>query len=220
MKSVGWSVQGMRSANNEDAFLVDAVRDVFAVADGVGSGPDGHEASRTVVETLRASLESGADIGDCIRTGVALANRKVHEMASSKVRAGMASTLVCVWHFGETIEVFHAGDSRLYRLRGERLQVLTADHSKQIERDNQWKEVVTRAVGARPSLELEHRVHEYRAGDIYALVSDGISDPLAESVIESTVGETGLSMLDRCRKLVKLAEDAGGQDDKTIILLS
>lgn len=220
MKSVGWSVQGTRSPQNEDAFLVDVSNQVFVVADGVGSGPDGHEASRTVVDTLRSALSEAVDIANAIRNGVELANRFVHELAVGKSRAGMASTFVCLWHCGESIEVFHAGDSRLYRLRADRLQVLTADHSKQIERDNQVKEVVTRAVGARPSLELDHRVHEYRSGDVYALVSDGISDPLAESVIESILGEAGSSMLDRCRKLVRLAEEAGGQDDKTIILLS
>jgi serine/threonine protein phosphatase PrpC len=220
MKAVGWSVQGSRSEHNEDAFLIDAARQIYLVADGVGSGPDGHEASRAVVDSVMACLRDSDDIAEGIQRGVVVANERVHRLAASKDRAGMASTLVCLWHRGEVIEVFHAGDSRLYRLRGERFQALTADHSKEIERNNQRKEVVTRAIGARPQVDVEHRTHDHYPGDLYALMSDGISDPVEDSVIQSTVSNPGLSMLEKCRTLVRLAEEAGGQDDKTIIIVA
>lgn len=221
MRVVGYSQKGNKSELNEDAFLVMTSQRVFIVADGVGGGPSGHAASRAFVEECLELARKSSLTKDVVHNCFKNANTKVHSLAIQSGQQGMASTLVAAFIDKEGLHVFHAGDSRAYLLRDGRLLRLTEDHSKVVQREGGGeKALVTRAIGIRSSIDIEYARFEWLPFDILALTSDGISDPLEEDAINKIVGDETFSLFDKVRTLCKEAENRGGQDDKTVVIVS
>jgi len=221
MRTVGYTQKGKKSELNEDAFLVLVNQKLFVVADGVGGGPSGHAASRAFVdecaELSKKNLLTCEIIENCFQN----ANTKVHSLAMQSGQQGMASTLVAAYVDKEGLHVFHAGDSRAYRLRDGRVEKLTNDHSKIVQREGVGeKALVTRAIGIRSSIAIEYSKFDWQPNDILALMSDGISDALADEDIETVLRDSTLSMYDKARTLCRDSENRGGQDDKTVVLVS
>ncbi|HET9728815.1 MAG TPA: protein phosphatase 2C domain-containing protein, partial [Acidimicrobiia bacterium] len=119
--------QGQVRENNEDAYLIDDERALFAVADGMGGHRGGEVASHTAIESLRASVAAGTPINDAISK----ANAAVIERAAGDVDlAGMGTTLTAVAVAGPSqLLIGHVGDSRAYCLHDGSLQRVTDDHS-------------------------------------------------------------------------------------------
>lgn len=219
MKIVGFSQKGRKSELNEDALLILSRQNLFVIADGVGGGPSGHAASRAFVDTCLELSKKNRLTPESVENFFQSANGKVHSLAAETGQKGMATTLVSGLIMNDELHVFHAGDSRAYLLRDEKLTQLTIDHSKIVQREgNVEKALVTRAIGVRLMVEIEHNKFHWDSGDVLLLVSDGISDALAEQEIITILNDQTLSLFDKARVLCRDAEAKGGQDDKTVIV--
>jgi protein phosphatase len=162
----------------------------------------------------------------------ARANEAIYEAAQSQPRySGMGTTLVVAFWHDNQMTVGHIGDSRLYRLRGETLDLLTRDHSllqEQIDsgmitreqaRFSQNKNLVTRAVGIDPEVEAEVHTHPVQPGDLYLLCSDGLNDMLPDDDIQLTLSSLRSNLPLAAEQLVQQANDNGGRDNVSVILV-
>jgi protein phosphatase len=123
----------------------------------------------------------------------------------------------------------HVGDSRCYRVRGGAIQLLTRDHSlindyllampdlTEEQRSELPKNVITRALGMQDSVEVDLLAHDTRLGDTFVLCSDGLSGMISDAEILQVAGQSDLQSA--CRKLTALANEHGGEDNITAVLV-
>jgi protein phosphatase len=154
-----------------------------------------------------------------------------HAAQSTPQYAGMGTTLVLAWFYGNRMSVAHVGDSRLYRLREDRLQRLTRDHSllqEQIDsgmitpeqaRFAENKNLVTRALGVDPTVDVEIGDFDVQRGDIVLLCSDGLNDMVEDVDIELALSTLGGNLQLAADHLVQMANDNGGRDNVSVILV-
>ncbi len=227
--------------NNEDCLAVDASRRYAVLADGMGGYNAGEVASRVAVMTIehemgkldeKAGLDrfSAASVEPILVQQVLAANAAICRAAAQHAEySGMGTTLVlALWH-GTSLSVAHAGDSRLYRLRGAALDRLTRDHSvlqEQVDlglvkpheaRHSPARHLVTRALGFGDDVEVEVHTHAAQLGDLYLLCSDGLTDMLDESDIGAML-TGGRDLHELAGALVKQANSNGGRDNISVIL--
>ncbi|MCK4586559.1 MAG: serine/threonine-protein phosphatase, partial [Gammaproteobacteria bacterium] len=145
-------------------------------------------------------------------------------------RKGMGTTLVVTLFYEDRVVVAHVGDSRVYRLRSNTLEQMTADHSlvrELLEKgaiseeeavDNPYSHVITRAVGIRPRVPVE--IHEYDVlpGDTFLLCSDGLTDRVSDREIEETLVAAEGLWERATQRLIDLANNKGGHDNISVIL--
>lgn len=235
----GASDPGRNRARNEDSFLVDAERGLLLVADGMGGHRGGEVASQLAVaaigDYLRRSGAGGdaaaAAPGDLLREAVEAAHRELlAAVARDGALAGMGTTVVGVLlDGGGPAAVVHVGDSRLYRLRDGRLELLTRDHtwvgeqvaagrlSAEGARVHPLRNVVTRAVGCDPTVRPEAQETGVEPGDLLLLCSDGLTAMLSDDEIRSILmssSEVGAA----CRELIEAANARGGVDNITAVV--
>ena len=231
--------------NNEDAVFVNAKLGLAILADGMGGHNAGEVASNVAITALGSELEHAFEKRPpYLRTGneapqahavlqdvILRTNAAVHMAAQSNPKlAGMGTTLVVVQFYDDKLMVAHVGDSRLYRLRNERLEQLTRDHSllqEQIDkgmitpeaaRHAPTKNLVTRALGVDATVVTDLSEHDVRTGDVYLLCSDGLTDMADDREIE-TMLKAFSSNLQRCAtELVQMANEHGGRDNVSVIL--
>src|SRR5919108_2823677 len=127
--SAGTTDAGRKRRGNEDAFVHDPP--LFAVADGLGGAQAGEVASRLAAGAFREFHDAdGLDAEERIAAIIQEANRRIYERAQSDAQAsGMGTTITAALLVGNGVAVGHVGDSRAYRLRDDRLDQLTDDHS-------------------------------------------------------------------------------------------
>ncbi|HEX5476740.1 MAG TPA: Stp1/IreP family PP2C-type Ser/Thr phosphatase, partial [Burkholderiales bacterium] len=167
-----------------------------------------------------------------VREQVLKANTSIYQAAQSQPQyAGMGTTLVVCLFYDDRVLVAHLGDSRLYLARGGSFRQVTRDHSllqEQIDsglisleqaKHAQHKNLVTRALGIDPTVEPE--IHEYPAkpGDIYLLCSDGLCDMVEDEDIGMAVQALGANLKLAAEQLVQMANDNGGRDNVSVILV-
>ena len=238
---------GMVRSHNEDSIASIAEKGLVVLADGMGGYNAGEVASgmaTTVITTeLRQQLEDKAphvldpQSGQkaslkMLQEQVAKANTSIYQASQSQPQyAGMGTTLVIALFYDNKMMVAHIGDSRLYRLRGDQFSQVTKDHSllqeqidagmlsKEQARHSANKNLVTRALGIDPSVEPE--IHEYDAlpGDIYLLCSDGLSDMVGDEDIGMALQALGANLNLAAQQLVQMANDNGGRDNVSVILV-
>jgi PPM family protein phosphatase len=238
---------GMVRSHNEDSIASDASKGLVVLADGMGGYNAGEVASgiaTTVITTeLQQLLEqqapfavdqgTGKPVAERIlRDQIAKANTSIYQAAQSQPQyAGMGTTLVVALFYDNKIAVAHIGDSRLYRLRGDDFGQVTRDHSllqeqidsgvltKEQARHSANKNLVTRALGIDPTVEPE--IHEYDAkvGDIYLLCSDGLCDMVSDEDISMALQTLGANLRLCAQQLVQMANDNGGRDNVSVILV-
>src|SRR5918912_3644323 len=177
---------------NEDAFLHDPERNVFAVADGVGGAEAGEVASQTAIEVLDEAFRhqvDGADIEDLMELAIQRANASIHQMAQEHAKFSMMATTIVALHVkGNIATIGHVGDSRLYRLTPDgKLHRETEDHSIVEEEvragrmtpeqaaNHPSKNVISRALGAEPSVEVDMKTIYVEDGTSFLLCTDGIT---------------------------------------------
>ncbi|HYH19085.1 MAG TPA: protein phosphatase 2C domain-containing protein [Azospirillum sp.] len=166
-----------------------------------------------------------------VRSAVQVANRRLAVLNTERGYPdgrGMGTTVVGTWRLdgSDKLVAFHAGDSRLYRLRGGELTQLTRDHSLyQVWLDQgsrgpaPQRNIIVRALGTMQDVEPDVSVHGVRADDIYMLCSDGLTGMLPDPAIAAILRDTGRGDLDTtCRHLVSLANERGGHDNITVVL--
>ena len=191
---------------------------VFVVSDGVGGGPSGEVASRSVVETLYQQLGAGDITQDRIKQAIDIANKQVVTVAKAKNVEGTACTLVLAWIDGASLTCFNVGDSRIYRLRNGKVEQLTKDHTKIVDRGARKKSVVTRVLGIKEEMPVDMTEWDWLPSDMLMLMSDGISDPLSSDDIERIVVHQKLSFGDKARSLIEESVKRGCEDDKTVVI--
>jgi len=237
---------GMVRAHNEDAVFADGAGLVI-LADGMGGYNAGEVASGIAVtvikEGLLPELIAGRDLSKVdIHTGlthaalllqqqIAAANKGIYEAAQNRPEcAGMGTTVVAAVFHGNRVSIAHIGDSRCYRLRGDRFEQLTRDHSllqEQIDsgqitpdqaRFSLNKNLVTRALGIEAIVPADISEYRVEADDIYLLCSDGLTDMVDADVLHGVVDEQRATLEVAATQLIELANQNGGRDNISVIL--
>ena len=238
---------GMVRSHNEDSVSTDVRHGLVVLADGMGGYNAGEVASgmaTTVIMTeLQGLLEryqpynvhqkSGESYARImLREQVLKANTSIFQAAQSQPQySGMGTTLVVVLYYDDRFTVAHIGDSRLYRLRGDKFAQVTRDHSllqEQLDsgmitaeqaKHSQNKNLVTRALGIDATVEPEIKDYEAKPGDIYLLCSDGLSDMVEDVDIGLTLQTLGSNLNLAAKQLIQMANDNGGRDNISVILV-
>jgi protein phosphatase len=220
---------GRQRRANEDALL--ARSPLFVVADGMGGAQAGEVASRIAVEAFLDGLDDDSHPERSLAAMARSANSRIHELSHSNVeQAGMGTTLTAVYVGSEEVAVAHVGDSRAYCLRDRQLLRLTDDHSLVDELMRQGRltpeeavehpqrSVITRALGPEVTVDVDTRSFRARPGDVYLLCSDGLTTMLAEEqILELLLAKHELK--EAGEALIAAANDAGGRDNITVVLL-
>jgi len=220
--------QGLVRANNEDAFLIDDERALFAVADGMGGHRGGEVASHTAIEALRAAVASGTQIS----AAIVRANDAVIEKADGDDElTGMGTTLTAIIAVGgNRLLIGHVGDSRAYLLRNDTLERMTDDHSlvEELVREGRLtpeqaeshpqRAIVTRALGVTDDVEVDELELDARLGDRIVLCSDGLTTMVRERDIER-LARAEPDPQNLADALVAAANDAGGEDNTTVVVI-
>ena len=232
---------GRARTNNEDSVSLDEAVALAVLADGMGGYNAGEVASNMATSFIHTELgrwlrEASTNATDTeVRRAMDIcvdnANRAIFNAANSNPQyAGMGTTLVVAVFRENRLLVGHVGDSRAYRLRAGRLQQITRDHSllqEQIDAGlitpeqaafSANKNLVTRAVGVEDTVLLETHQHEVLPGDLYLMCSDGLSDMLDDASIAQLL-QTSDSLDQTARALIDGANDAGGKDNISVILV-
>ena len=179
-----------------------------------------------------ADSDQAGDDAALVAESVYHANRALYETVQREPRyAGMGTTVVLALFADHLVTISHVGDSRAYRLRRGQLEQLTVDHSlvqellrtgyltEEEARVSEHRNVITRALGI--DREVEPDVEQYRVelGDIYLLCSDGLSNLLSEEAISAGLASAATDMLQAARELVNMANERGGYDNISVILV-
>ncbi len=220
---------GRQRRANEDSLLARAP--LFVVADGMGGAQAGEVASRIAVETFQPGLDGSEEPEHALAEHALAANAHIHELShSNPEHAGMGTTLTAVYVGEDEVAIAHVGDSRAYCLRDGELLRLTDDHSLVDELIRQGRltpeeavehpqrSVITRALGPEPAVEVDTRSFRARDRDVYLLCSDG----LTTMVSEQRLAEVLLAhprLRDAGESLIAAANEAGGRDNITVVLL-
>jgi protein phosphatase len=233
LRGAGATDTGRVRANNQDAFLVDADRRVFAVCDGVGGHQGGEVASATAVQAIRDTYAEQSVAG--LVAAIQAANSRISERAAEDpALRGMATTITAVALVDEDgeerIAVANVGDSRGYVLKYGELSQLTEDHSvvEQLFREGRLtreqadmhpqRSQITRALGLDPDVEVDNWQLLPKAADRILLCSDGLTNEVADSRIASTLRRLA-DPDEAAKELVRLAVDAGGRDNVTVVVV-
>ena len=219
---------GRQRKGNEDAYF--ARSPLFAVADGMGGAQAGEVASRAAIEAIENGLPDGPGSAEERLAGLVLdANERIIEMArADRERAGMGTTMTAAYVTEGDIAVAHVGDSRMYRLRGDELELLTEDHTLVAELERQGKitqeeagrhpqrSIITRALGADHDIEVDHHTWPARDGDVYLICSDGLMMFPEEEI--GAIVRSAPDLRAAARELVDAANAGGGRDNITVVL--
>jgi protein phosphatase len=215
--------------NNEDSFLHRPDIGLWAVADGMGGHAAGDVASQTVVACL-TQLSANGDLNslvDATEDKLLEANRKLLTLAVNQHERTIGSTAVVLVARGRHAACLWAGDSRLYRIRGKKIERLTQDHamvedlvsSGLMSRDeasaHPQANRITRAIGAMPGLFVDVEIFEIAADDVYVLCSDGLYKELTEADIAKTLNGNEQAV----DALINLALERGARDNVTVIAI-
>ena len=220
---------GRQRRANEDSLL--ARSPLFVVADGMGGAQAGEVASRLAVESFQGGIASGGNPEESLEALAQAANSRIHELSHVDAEhAGMGTTLTAVYVGEHEVAIAHVGDSRAYCLRDGELLRLTDDHSLVDELlrqgrltpeeavEHPQRSVITRALGPEDAVEVDTRSFAARGGDVYLLCSDGLTTMLSEERIRELLLSAG-DLRVAGEALVAAANDAGGRDNITVILL-
>jgi protein phosphatase len=218
---------GRRRRRNEDAYVVDPP--LFAVADGVGGAQAGEVASGLAAAAALESTRNGSG-EEHVAGLIQEANRRVHRAATEDAaRSGMGTTMTVALVEHDTVAIGHVGDSRAYRLRDGVLEQLTEDHSLVAElmrsgnlspeeaRIHPQRNVVTRALGSDPDVDVDTFTVDARAGDVFLLCSDGLSSMVDDEQMQKTLERHRADLDAAVRTLIAQALRAGGEDNITVV---
>ena len=206
--------RGTTHVRNEDSHCVDMDNALFAVADGMGGHRDGHMASSVIIAALEAGFDTDAGFEERVNAASAAikqANDALHlnylDNPGSDICGSTIVTLVlgeqhgcCLW----------AGDSRLYLFRDSQHYLLSDDHASSTG-------ALTRAVGAARQLDVDRRVFQIFAGDVFVLCSDGLLKGFNEETLAAILEGEGAALAER---LIAKSVAGGSTDDITVIVVS
>ena len=242
MRAIGISDIGKCRKNNEDAYFVgtsehEETRNLFVIADGMGGCNAGEVASSYAIETLIKHVSenrknhSSDDILDLLAGALVEANKKVYEKSNSGIEfAEMGTTLVAAMLENKKIHIAYAGDSRAYLIRQKEMTQMTMDHSYVMElvklgsitreeaKTHPKRNVITRAIGIRESVEIDTVVQKVEKGDYYLLCTDGLSGMLNDEEILGIISKR-IAFDKKAQRLIDTANKKGGHDNISLILI-
>jgi protein phosphatase len=245
--AAGLSDVGRKRKTNEDSYHIDPERGLFIVADGMGGHVAGEVASKLAVDTIQDFMRISDDDSEItwpfefdenlsagqnrIQAAIKLANREiVQHMQAKEDTRGMGTTVVTAVVADDACYIGHVGDSRAYLIRDHKIRQLTRDHTfvnEQVEKGfmsraeaekHPARNILTRAVGSSEELHVELSETPLKAGDRILLCSDGLSSMVEDEAILKTV-EKHPDPSEACRSLVALANQNGGWDNVTAVLI-
>jgi protein phosphatase len=240
---------GMKRRLNEDVYLIDEDLGVYLVADGMGGHAAGEVASRLAADEILHTLRNAprepeqgwpdhwnmarSATANLVVDSVLAGHEKVTEAVNRDVNLkGMGTTVVAAVHppDSDALVVCHVGDSRAYRFRGGELSLLTDDHSwvheqvtagflsEEAARSHPLKNVVTQALGGSAEPKVDIHEIEVEDGDLYLLCSDGLNSMLTDEEIADRIRKDD-SLEAICRDLIVAANERGGNDNISVVLL-
>ncbi len=239
---------GKKRQHNEDYVSTSPAHGIAVLADGMGGYSAGEVASRMAVEIINSTLQANirqptvARINEqtgyteesvLVRDAILQANNSIFSTARSKAEcAGMGTTVLVAAFYGDRITAAHVGDSRMYRLRDHTLTHVTEDHSlihEQVRRglvtaanarNSMIKNLVTRALGVDADVEADIVEDLVFDGDLYLMCSDGLTDVVADETIHNTLTQYRNELPSIAKRLIELANEAGGPDNISVILIN
>lgn len=232
---------GRVRSGNEDCVHADPAGRFAVLADGMGGANAGEIASHLAVDTIRARLQATMakqelpivdELQEQLLIAIEEAQRQIRTRASREPEcAGMGTTVVAVVLSADQLIAAHVGDSRLYRWRAGKFERLTKDHSlvqlhvdqglltEEEARQSSQKNILLQVLGSDKMPIISTAVHELAEGDRYLLCSDGLNDLLSDQEIGTLLGNSWLNLKDRAQALVDAANQLGGRDNVSVILL-
>jgi PPM family protein phosphatase len=222
---------GRKRRRNEDSYVSDPP--LFAIADGMGGAHAGALASRLAAGALREREHGDGDGVGAEEQVVSLiqeANRRVYERATADEQAtGMGTTMTAAIVEADRVVIGHVGDSRAYLVRDGRIEQVTHDHSLVAELVRSGKispeeadshpqrSVITRALGPDPNVDVDTFLVPVQSGDLFLLCSDGLSSMVEDKTIGRILVEHRDDLQQATEALVQAANDAGGEDNITVV---
>lgn len=205
---------------------------LFIVADGMGGHKAGDFASKCTVETIcelaARSFEKNPVL--ILKKAIETANGSIRKKsAEDESYEGMGTTVVAASCLGKYLQIANVGDSRLYVI-GEQITQITRDHSlveemirvgtidRSAARNHPDKNIITRAIGANDTVDIDFFSVELKSGEKVLMCSDGLTNMLEDEEIHRIVQGSG-SLEGRVRELVSAANDRGGRDNISVILI-
>ena len=228
--SFGATDCGLVRQRNEDNFLIDDDRGVYAVADGLGGVPNGDQASLLAMQMIGNYYDEAVLRGDLfIREMFEEINRSVYKQGHYySPDLGMATTLTLAQVSGNTLAIGHVGDSALYLYRGGTVRQLTEEHtlhaavSKNMDASEfctipeALSHTLTRCIGQQATVEVDQVHLPLQAGDRILLCTDGVTKYVDMEFIERAFAvATSPEML--VKLLLSEARDRGGMDNATAV---
>jgi protein phosphatase len=229
----GSSDKGKVRDLNEDSYLVEPP--LFAVADGMGGHRDGEVASKIAVDTLslfKQELSGAENILGSLKVAFKQMNDKILRESEKNLESlGMGTTLSCVYLKNNEAFVGHIGDSRIYLIHNNSIDQITKDHSLVAEmvaagqltpeeaEAHPQRNIITRALGVKNSSNGDFFKIILRPDDKLLFASDGLFTMVKENNILSIVADQSLSLKEKVKKLVDEANDSGGSDNITVVLV-
>jgi protein phosphatase len=239
---------GRKRPHNEDSFVADGTLGLYVVCDGMGGGNAGEVASRMAIETITAHIRSAdrkrataptaapddpnlTPATNQLVQAIHAANTEVFCASWEQPKyAGMGTTVAAARLSGRSLSVAHVGDSRVYLIREGVMQPLTADHSwvaEQVAQGHMTEEeaersprrnIVTRAVGVESTVDIDVIEMPVFNGDLLLLCSDGLTRGVTSRAILRTLEQDG-DLREKADHLISLANEAGGDDNITVMLI-
>ena len=245
VESAGITDVGKKRQGNEDALFFDDALKLYVVADGMGGHRAGEIASTLVVDTISKYIRQASNNGDDVSkfasdktlshkanmllSGIHLSNQVVHKASlQNEEFRGMGSTVSAVYFTSGTLIAANVGDSPIYLIRDGQIKLLSKPHTVLAEQQAlnpanakklgmEFRHVLTRAMGTEDSVKVDIYEIQCFKDDILVISSDGLSDKALPEEILELVDRNGLETA--CQRLVKLANDRGGDDNVTAIVL-
>ena len=237
---------GLSRSFNEDSIVIDAELGLLVLADGMGGYKSGDVASTMATNFIRdefkhrlneemtqpsSKLDQLSASSVTLKSVVEKTNRAIYKTAQvdSKYH-GMGTTVVLMLFHDDWATIAHVGDSRLYRLRQDKFELLTYDHSllqEQITmgmisleeaKHSHNRNLVTRALGVEVNVEVEVHEIDVLPGDIYLLCSDGLNDMVDDTDIKLVLSELPANLPLAASILIEMANDNGGHDNISVII--
>ncbi|HTA92286.1 MAG TPA: Stp1/IreP family PP2C-type Ser/Thr phosphatase [Polyangiaceae bacterium] len=237
---------GRKRSHNEDSFAILPEYGLLMVADGMGGHALGEIAAQMAVDTLHEFFAATANDPlrawsykrnrvrlyeqHRLKTGIKLCNHRIYEYGQRFCsERGTGTTLCALLAVEDGVCIAHVGDSRVYRVRDTGIEQLTEDHSllndyKKLKKlteeeiDNfPEKHVIVRALGTDSEVQVDTRFEAARAGDVWLLCSDGLSDAVTDQRILEIVQST-TDLPTAASRLVDAANESGGPDNITCVI--
>jgi len=246
VESASITDRGKKRKANEDALILEDALGLYVVADGMGGHLAGDIASQMVVETIGEYIKKSIGNDDCGQTAgfdetlsreanrllssIRFSNQVVHKASqANRSRRGMGSTVSAVYFTESTLIAANVGDSPIYLVRDGNIKLLSVPHTFLAEQyalnpesaeklGMEFRHVLTRAVGTEKSVKADIYEIQCFSGDIVVISSDGLNDKVPPEEILELAHNNGPDLA--CQKLVKLANDRGGDDNITVIVLN